>query len=135
MFGRKGGSLSDMTEPAGDLEARVAALETRVDGLAGQLQQARQDAVAARVLAGGADRDVEQVREELRDFRRAAVASLNAMRQDVVDLGVRVDDGFARVDDGFSEVQRRLDTTATGLTHITELLTAGLAGQHDDDGR
>lgn len=118
-----------MTEHPGDLEARVDALESRVDELTGQLEHVRQDAVAARVLAGGADRDVEQVRGEMRDFRQATIASFNAMRDDLVDLRSRVDDGFSRVDDGFSrvndgfaEIRGRLDMTAVGLAHITELL-------------
>jgi hypothetical protein len=129
--GRVGISVAsgDMTEPSGNLEARVDALESRVDELAGQLQQAKQDAVAARVLAGGADRDVEQVRGEIRDFRQAAIASFNAMRDDLVDLRVRVDDGFSRVDDGFSEMRGRLDTTAAGLTQITNLLNDLAAGR------
>ncbi|MGB2919671.1 MAG: hypothetical protein WBC15_05560, partial [Mycobacterium sp.] len=41
---------------------------------------------AARVLAGAADRDVGEIRGEIRDFRRATTASFNAMRQDFVDL-------------------------------------------------
>lgn len=107
-----------MSEPAGNLEARVDALEARVDELAEQLQQARQDAVAARVLAGGADRDVEQARGEIRDFRQATVASFNAIRDDLIDLGTQMDNGF-------SEVRGRLDTTAAGLAHITTLLIGG----------
>jgi hypothetical protein len=117
--------FSDMTEPSGNLEARLDALEARVDELAEQLQQARQDAVAARVLAGGADRDVEQARGEIRDFRQATVASFNAMRDDLIDLGTRMDSGF-------SDMRGRLDTTAAGLTHITTLLNGLIAGRGDD---
>lgn len=123
-----------MTEPSGDLEARVDALESRVDELAGQLQQTKQDAVAARVLAGGADRDVDQVRGEIRDFRQATVASFNAMREDLVDLRVRVDDGFARVGEGFFEVRGRLDATAAGIAHIADLLNAMGGKRGTDEG-
>ncbi len=82
-----------MTEPSGNLEARVDALESRVDELTGQLRQTKQDALAARVLAGGADRDVGEIR---------------------------------------SEIHARLDTTAAGLSHITELLN-GLAAEREND--
>lgn len=114
-----------MMEPSGNLEARVDALESRVDELTGQLQQTKQDAVAARVLAGGADRDVEQVRGEIRDFRQATVASLNAMRDDLVDLR-------GQMGDGFTEMRNRLDTTATGLGHITDLLNGLVADRETD---
>ncbi|UQX10066.1 hypothetical protein [Candidatus Mycobacterium methanotrophicum] len=114
-----------MTEPSGNLESRMDAPEARVDELAEQLQEARQDEVAARVLAGGADRDVEQARSEIRGFRQATVASFNAMRDDLIDLGARMDSGFA-------DVRGQLDTTAAGLAHITALLT-GLTGGREDD--
>lgn len=121
-----------MTEPSENLEARVDALESRVDELTGQLQQAKQDAVAARVLAGGADRDVEQLggemrdfRGEMRDFRQAAMAGFNAMRADRVDLR-------SHVDNGFSTIHTRLDTTTAGLTHITDLLNGLIADRESD---
>lgn len=129
-----GGSVGfrRMTEPPRDLEARVDALESRVDELTGQLQQTKQDAVAARVLAGGADRDVEQVRGEMRelrgdmhDFRQATTASFNAMRDDLVDLR-------GQVGDGFTEIRTRLDTTAAGLAHITDLLNGLVADRETD---
>ena len=71
---------------SGDLEPRVAALENQVRDLTGRVQGTEQDAAAARVLAGAADRDVSELRGEIRDFRRATTASFNAMRQDFVDL-------------------------------------------------
>lgn len=138
-FGDNSVGFRRMTEPSESLEARVEALESRVDELTGQLQQTKQDAVAARVLAGGADRDVDQVRGEMRDlrgemhdFRLATMASFNAMREDLVDLRRETADGFARVDDGFSEVRARLDGTATGLTHITGLLNGLIADREND---
>jgi hypothetical protein len=45
-----------------------AALETQVRELAERVRHSEQDAAAARVLAGGADRDVEQIRGEIRDL-------------------------------------------------------------------
>jgi hypothetical protein len=114
-----------------DLEARVAALETQVRELAERVRHSEQDAAAARVLAGGADRDVEQIRGEIRDFRQATASSFNAMREDLTDLRTRVNDGFAKVDHGFAGIRGRLDATAAGLDQITGLLNT-LIGQQDD---
>jgi DNA anti-recombination protein RmuC len=120
-----------------DLEARVTALETQVRELAERVRHSEQDAAAARVLAGGADRDVAEMHGEIRQFREQNTRVLNAMRQDLTDLRSRVDDGFARVDeqfagvgeqfarvdDGFAEMRGRLDGTAAGLQQITGMLT------------
>jgi hypothetical protein len=119
-----------MAQPS-DLEARVAALETQVGELAERVRHSEQDAAAARVLAGGADRDVEQIRGEIRDFRQATASSFNAMREDLTDLCTRVNDGFVQVDRGFAEMRGRLDLTAAGLDQITGLLNT-LIGQQDD---
>jgi methyl-accepting chemotaxis protein len=128
-----------MSESSGELEARMAALETRVSELAERVQHSEQDATAARVLAGGADRDVDQFRGEIRDFRQATTASFNAMREDLTDMQTRMDDGFAemrgkfdQVDRGFSEVRGKLDATATGLDQITGLLNTLIAQQGGD---
>lgn len=119
-----------MAQPS-DLEARVAALETQVRELAERVRHSEQDAAAARVLAGGADRDVEQIRSEIRDSRQAAASSFNAVREDLTDLRTRVNDGFAQVDRGFAEMRGRLDATAAGLDQITGLLNT-LITQQDD---
>lgn len=119
-----------MAQPS-DLEARVAALETQVRELAERMRHSEQDAAAARVLAGGADRDVEQIRADIRDFRQATASSFNAMRDDLTDLRTHVNDGFAQVDRGFAEMRGRLDATAAGLGQITGLLNT-LIGQQDD---
>lgn len=121
-----------MTEPSGDLETRVAALETRVGELADRLQHSEQDAAAARVLAGGADRDVDQIRGEIRDFRQATTSSFNAMREDLADLRKHVDDGFATVERGFTEMRGKFDATAAGQEQIVGLLNT-LIGQQGDD--
>ena len=119
-----------MVEPP-ELEARVAALETQMHELAERVRRSEQDAAAARVLAGGADRDVAQIRSEIRDFRQATLSSFNAMREDLTDVRTRVNDGFAQVDRGFAEMRGRLDATAAGLSHITGLLNT-LIGQQND---
>jgi NTP pyrophosphatase (non-canonical NTP hydrolase) len=121
-----------MTEPSGDLETRVAALEARVGELADRLQHSEQDAAAARVLAGGADRDVDQIRGEIRDFRQATTSSFNAMREDLADLRKHVDDGFAKVERGFTEMRGKFDATAASQEQIVSLLNT-LIGQQGDD--
>lgn len=113
----------------GDLESRVSALEKQVHTLSQLVRQSAQDAAAARVLAGAADRDVSQIGDEVRDFRQATTASFNALRQDFVDLRGRVTDGFAevnakfeRVDQGFTEMRGKFDAAAAGQEQIVGLL-------------
>jgi hypothetical protein len=122
-----------------DMEARVSALEDNYGELAHDVRIARQEAAAARVLAGGADRDVMEIRAEIRDFRQATVASINALREDQLDIRrqmaagfARVDANFAKVDDNFTEIRGWLDENATGQQRITELLNTLIARQDDD---
>lgn len=65
-----------------NLEQRVTALESQVRELADRVRASEQDAAAARVLAGAADRDVTEFVGEFRDFRRATIGSFNALRED-----------------------------------------------------
>ena len=121
-----------MAEPSGDLEARVAALEARVGELAERVQHSEQDAAAARVLAGGADRDVDQIRGEIRDFRQATTGSFNALRDDLIDLRSEMRGGLSEMRSGFTEVRGRMDATAAGLDQIAGLLNT-LIGQRGGD--
>ncbi|MCH9668786.1 MAG: hypothetical protein K0U80_13140 [Actinomycetia bacterium] len=105
-----------------DLEPRVAALEDQVRELAGQVSANRQDAAAARVLAGAADRDVGEIRGELRDFRQATAASFNTMQQDFVDLREHVDSKFEQFDQGFAEMRGKFDAAAASQQQIVDLL-------------
>jgi hypothetical protein len=100
----------------------VAALEAQMRELAARVRVSEQDAAAARVLAGGADRDVNQIRADIRDFRRATTASFNAMRADLTDLRTHVDQGFTEIGQGFTEMRGRLDGAAAGQQQIVELL-------------
>lgn len=125
------GTLRAMADPP-DLEARVTALESKFQELSVRVQRSEQDAAAARVLAGGADRDVEQIRGEIRDLKQATTASFNAMREDFNDLRSEMHDGFAEmrsqfteVDRGFVEIRGRLDATAAGIEQIAHLLDRG----------
>ena len=124
-----------MAQP-NDLEARVAALETQVQELVDRVRASEQDAAAARVLAGGADRDVAQLQEEIRDFRQATTSSFNAMREDLTDLredltDLREDvtDLRTKVDNGFIEMRGKLDATAAGQQQIVGLLNTLITQQ------
>jgi chromosome segregation ATPase len=112
-----------------DLEARVAALETRVSELGERVRRSEQDAAAARVLAGGADRDVADIRTEIREFRGHNTTVLNAMREDLTDvrqdltnMHLELTSLRSRVDDGFIEIRGRLDMAAAGVQQIAGLL-------------
>jgi hypothetical protein len=116
-------------------------INDRVTRLEGEVARARQDAAAARVLAGGADRDVAAMQVELRAHTR----SLIALRQTQVEQGREMREGFARVDAEFAQVRgemregfARVDTEmregfsvlAVGQAQITALLTVQL-GESD----
>ena len=106
------------------LEARVTHLETQVRELAERVRVSEQDAAAARVLAGAADRDVTEFRGELRDFRQATVTSFNALREDINDLRSGMNERFNQVDNGFVELRGKLDAAAAGQQRIVELIEA-----------
>lgn len=99
----------------GELEPRVSALESEVRALRVRLLANEQDAAAARVLAGAADRDVGEIRGEVRDFRQATIGSINAMRNDLVDLR----DDFAGLR---GEMRGKFDMAAAGQQKIVSLL-------------
>ena len=111
---------------SGDLEYRVSALEEQVRDLRGRVQATEQDAAAARVLAGAADRDVSE-------FRHATTASFTALRQDFVDL--RQDFGGLRthVDNGFTEMRGKFDVMAAGQQQIVGLLQTIITDQGQNE--
>jgi hypothetical protein len=125
--------LPNMGQPP-DLEARVTALETQVHELDERLRHSEQDAAAARVLAGGADRDVSEMRREIRDFREQNTRVLNAMRDDLVDFRSVVDERFAGVDQGFAEMRGKLDAAAAGQQQIAQMLSILIARDDDQAG-
>ena len=115
----------------GNLESRVTALEHQVRDLSGRVQASEQDAAAARVLAGAADRDVGALSGELRDFRSetaanfkalraSTTASFNAMREDFVDLRNHTDQGFAKVDQQFAKVDQEFAKVDQEFTKINQ---------------
>ncbi|MDR3655790.1 MAG: hypothetical protein P4L48_08990, partial [Mycobacterium sp.] len=90
--------------------------------LAGRVQASEQDAAAARVLAGAADRDVSGFRDDLREFRQATAASFNALREDFVDLRSHFGTLQENVDQGFTEMRGKFDAAAAGQQQIVGLL-------------
>jgi hypothetical protein len=89
-----------------------------------RLQRSQQDAAAARVLAGGADRDVAEIRAEIRGFEDQNARVLNAMREDLTDLRSHVFDGFA-------EMRGKLDAAAAGQEQIVGLLNTLISEAED----
>ena len=108
-----------MTEAHGDdLEPRVSALEREMAQVRGEAAQARSDAAAARVLSTGADRDVSEVRAEL----RAHTSAISALRQTQVDFDRRLrslerttHSGFAEMRTGFAELRAEMGDLRDGL--------------------
>jgi hypothetical protein len=108
--------------PSENIEDRVTALEVQVGELRVQVRAGLRDAAAARVLAGAADRDVEEIRGEVRDFRRATIAGFNAVRADISDMHQEMT-GLRQ------EVRSKFDLTAAGQQKIVELLEGLIEGQ------
>jgi len=102
--------------PHDDLESRVTSLEHEVVRLREQVAITSSDAAAARVLAAGADRDVSEVRAEL----RAHTQGLNALRETQLELRE------TQLEQGRELVGLRRDLTAQGqeLVGLRRDLTA-----------
>lgn len=94
------------------VEPRVQRLEDDMTRLRPQVARAVHDAAAARVLAGGADRDVS----EMRTMMRAHTQALNALRETQVEQ-------FADVNAQLTEIRQGLGTVHVGMAQITALLT------------
>lgn len=94
-----------------------------------RVRASEQDAAAARVLAGAADRDVSEFRDELRDFRRATVTSVNAMREDFVGMREYMHAMRQDMDTGFIDMRGKFDAAAAGQRQIVELLQGLIAAQ------
>lgn len=137
-----------MSEPD-DLEERVSALEGQVESLTTRVRRSEQDAAAARVLAGGADRDVADLGGEVRELRSeirelgseirelgSGLGELgveasqfrdqnnrlhNATREDLADLRGQVRDFRADVDARFA----RVDDNFIGIRGLLDGAAAG----------
>lgn len=110
-----------MAHPS-DLEARVAALEARLEEVAA-------DAAAARHLAAARDRDLADLGVKVDANRRA----INALGEQTA---ARFDRLEGKVDAGFAEIRGTLDATAAGQQQIVNLLDTLIAKQDGlPDGR
>lgn len=127
-----------MTEK-GDFEERLTALEGEVGDLEHRLQRSEKDAAAARVLAGGADRDTSELRIELREFREQNMRLHNATRSDIADIrgditGIRGEIGQLnnRVDTLTLEMRSKFDMLAAGQRQIANLITLAIDGKSSE---
>lgn len=118
-----------MPVPDDDAEARFARLEHEVAELREQVTLARSDATAARVLASGADRDVSEVRAEL----RAHTQGLNALRETQLEQGREIAELRQEMSELRQEMQGGFATMATGMARITALLTEISGPERDGD--
>jgi uncharacterized coiled-coil DUF342 family protein len=98
-----------------DIPARLAAVEDEPARLRPQLRAATADSGAARVMASGADRDVGEVRGELRAHTR----TMNALRQDQIDMRAELKAEIAELRD---ETRRGFATVHEGMAGIVEIL-------------
>jgi chromosome segregation ATPase len=94
-----------------DIEARVSRLESEVERLREDVGVSRAGAAAARVLAGGADRDVSDTRTEL----RAHTQALSALRETQIEQGEQISGLRSEMQQGFGMLQ-------TGMAQIVALL-------------
>ena len=106
-----------MTDP-GDVERRISALEAEVSRIRGDLDRAREHTAAARTLAVGADRDVSEVRSQLRAQR----GLLQALRDTQVEHGDRLD----RLERRMTAVELRLGTLEDRIAGMDARLTGRL---------
>lgn len=91
-----------------------------------------QDAAAARVLAGAADRDVSSMRAELRGHTQV----LNALRETQLEHGARLDRVEGRLDsvenavnEGFAKTEHQFRKLGHGIAEITEMLRRREGGE------
>lgn len=97
-----------MPEPP-DLDARVSALEVRIEEVAA-------DAAAARHLAAARDRDLADLGVKV-DANRKAINALG------VQTAARFESLEHKVDTGFAEMRAKFDRAAAGQAQIVGLLT------------
>jgi chromosome segregation ATPase len=106
-----------------DLEARVTALEE-------QVRQSREDATAARVLAGAADRDVSEFKQLLNALIRTTGAlretqvedhrDIATLKTDVTYLKTEVGSLRADMTSGFTKVNIGMDRMAQLLQQVID---------------
>ncbi|SEC12251.1 hypothetical protein SAMN04489727_2647 [Amycolatopsis tolypomycina] len=82
------------------------------------MQRIRQDAAAARVLAGTADRDVSEFKQILNGHTKV----LNAMRETQVEQGQRLDLLESKFDQLDAKVDRGFTKVNIGIEQMSRLL-------------
>jgi isocitrate lyase len=103
-----------MPDPAdGDLEARVRDLEHEVLRIKDSVAISRADASAARVLAGGADRDVSDVKTLL----RAHTQTLNTLRETQLEQQEEIRALRSETQQGFGMLQTGMAQIVASLPH------------------
>ena len=111
-----------MANPDDDLDARVRTLQDGMVRLQDGIAASRTDAAAAHVLAGGADREVSEVRAEL----RAHTQVLNALRETQLAQDSKIEalrsEMRSEVDGLRAEMQRGFGMLHTGIAQIAALL-------------
>lgn len=135
-----------LEERVANLELEVGRLRERVLATESGLSTAAADSSATRTLAAGADRDVSEVRAEL----RAHLQALNALRETQREMGhqireldqrmergfaavnaefavvganfATVEANFATVEANFATVETKFATVKAGIDEIAELL-------------
>jgi isocitrate lyase len=109
------------------METRLTLVEREVARLREESAVTRADAAAARVLATGADRDVSEVRAEL----RAHTQALNALRETQLEQGQEMREQGQEMREQGQEMRAGFSTLNTGMVQITALLE-GIAGSGQD---
>jgi len=110
-----------VTTSGDNVERRVARLERDIARLREELALAGSDASAARTLAAGADRDVSEVRAEL----RAHTQALNALRQTQLEQGQTLERLQESVQQQAEVTSDGFATVRSGMTQIVALLDPG----------
>jgi chromosome segregation ATPase len=111
-------------DPAdGDLERRVRRLEDEVVQLKDGLSVSRADAAAARVLAGGVDRDMSEIRTEMRAHRQ----SLNALRETQVEFSQQLRSLGAKLDSNTGSLQSQIDSLRSEMQQGFGMVHTGMA--------
>ena len=111
-----------VTNPA-EFDARLSAVESRMEQVAADAAAAVSDAAAARHLAAARDRDLADLTIKV-DANRQAINALGVQTASRFDhLEQRMDVGFAEMRTGFAEMRAKFDQTSAGMAQIVELLT------------
>jgi len=114
-----------------ELEARLAALEARVEVVAA-------DAAAARHLAAARDRDladlgvkVDANRSVINALGEQTAARFTRLERQIDDVRTEMRSGFAEAHGAFTEMRGKLDQAAAGQQQIADLLTTLIDQQAD----